>query len=213
MLAFSKPVIELQPDKWTTLKPFFYRATDGSVADYPTHVRLMAEDSALQVEFTCEKDYFVQENHIMQHNEPLYNQEVFELFIAAGEDAPQHYLEFEINPNNAIWIGKISNPALDAKGISAQMVGYEESGIQHAVVKGKDGWSGSFSIPWRLISDVRENQYRINFYRIVSKKSQPEKSWVCNVENAEFLCWSPTMSGETPAFHRPPYFGRLILQQ
>lgn len=169
----------------------------------------MADHLFLHVKFECRNDLFVQENHMTQHNEPLYNQEVFELFIAAGEADPAQYLEFEINPNNAIWVGKIANPGLGESAFKGELVSYEECGILHEAVKGEGSWSGQFSIPWKLISAGRKAHYRINFYRIVSTKSHLEKDWVCGNDDCEFLCWSATMSGAAPAFHRPRRFGHL----
>ena len=205
--------LRLQLGKWASLSPaHFFRSTDGSPADYPTAVSLMADEQFLHVKFACEKDEFVLENYLTGHNEPLYNQEVFELFIAAGEADPSQYLEFEINPNDAIWVGKITNPGVGDSGrISTEMIGHEASGILHEATTGNKRWSGSFSIPWALVSTERQARYRINFYRIVSKKSQPEKTWICDADNAEFLCWNSTLSGTEPAFHRPKRFGSLDL--
>ncbi|MEK7253792.1 MAG: carbohydrate-binding family 9-like protein [Bacteroidota bacterium] len=205
------PAIHLHSSEWAKLEPsIFNRSTDGSPSDFLTHVKLMADDQYLHVKFECERDLFVAENYLTQHNDPLYNQEVFEIFIAAGESAPAHYLEFEINPNNAIWVGKISNPSLGEGSISAEMVGHDESGILHSVKKGKDCWSGQFSIPWVLISGQQRKHYRVNFYRIVSTKSQAEKDWVCG-EDCEFLCWNSTLSGAVAAFHKPRRFGHLVI--
>jgi len=170
----------------------------------------MADHLFLHVKFECRNDLFVQENHMTQHNEPLYNQEVFELFIAAGEADPAQYLEFEINPNNAIWVGKISNPGLGEGAFKGELVSYKQCGIQHEAEKGKGFWSGAFSIPWALVPGGQQAYYRVNFYRIVSTKSHLEKGWVCG-DDCEFLCWSSTMSGAEPAFHRPRRFGHLKL--
>ncbi len=211
-MKFTLPTIQLLAGEWAALSPArFSRSTDGLPGDHPTQVRLMADEQFLNVEFVCEKDEFVQQNYLTGHNEPLYHQEVFEIFIAAGEADPVQYLEFEINPNNAIWTGRISNPGLGDSGIFTEMIGQEESGIRHEAAIGEGCWSGSFSIPWHLISTDLQAHYRINFYRIVSKKSQPDRDWVCDAGNAEFLCWSSTRSGEVPAFHRPKWFGHLML--
>ncbi len=212
LLMSNLPTIYLQPNQWSDLKPAtFTRATDGAVVDYPTKVKLMADSQYLHIEFECERNAFVKENYLTGHNDPLYNQEVFELFIAPGEADPVQYLEFEINPNNAIWVGKISNPGLGVTGgITAEMVGHDESGILHSIKQGEDCWSGSFSIPWSLITGQREERYRINFYRIVSTKSHAEKDWVCG-HDTEFLCWNSTLSGSEAAFHRPKRFGHLVL--
>lgn len=217
MIAFISlqlPTVELSDGAWLALPPTMFRSTDGLASDYPTTIQLRADDDFLHVAFECERDEFVHENYLRQHGEPIYNQEVFELFIAAGESDPVQYLEFEINPNDATWIGKITNPRLGEidMGISTEMVSHEESGVRHQVQKGDSSWSGSFSIPWSLVSETKASHYRLNFYRIVSKKSHPAVDWVCDEANAEFICWSSTMSGDTPAFHRPKRFGHLILR-
>jgi hypothetical protein len=205
------PTIHLPLGQWADLPTSdFTRSTDGSPADFPTTISLMADDLYLYVKFECGRDEFVHENHLTQHNEQLYNQEVFELFIAAGEADATEYLEFEINPNNAVWVGKITNPGLGGGAFSGELVSYETCGIQHEAVKGEDSWSGSFSIPWALVPGGRQGQYRLNFYRIVSTKSHPNEDWVCG-DDCEFLCWSTTMSGAEPAFHRPRRFGYLTI--
>ncbi|MCC6723831.1 MAG: carbohydrate-binding family 9-like protein [Saprospiraceae bacterium] len=207
------PIIQLQQGKWAELPvSLFSRSTDGSLTDYPTYVQLMADEAGLHVDFKCESNQFVHENYMTQHNEPLYNQEVFELFIAAGEADPAHYLEFEINPNNAVWIGHIANPGLGEGAIDGKMVAYESSGILHQAMKGDKEWSGRFSIPWALIPGGKQANYRVNFYRIVSTKSHLNLDWACSEADCEFLCWNSTLSGKAPAFHRPKRFGHLQIQ-
>jgi hypothetical protein len=205
--------IRIAENTWTPLETErFFHATNGAEAAYPTIVKLKADDKFLTVAFRCEQDVFVDENDMVGHNEPLYNQEVFEVFIAAGTADPVHYIEVEINPNNATWVGKITNPSLGKKSNNkTQLIDYEASGIQHAVEKGDGAWSGVLSIPWKLISDAKQTRYRINFYRIVSKKSHPNRNWVCETGSCDFLCWNATLSGAAPAFHRPKRFGTLAI--
>jgi hypothetical protein len=210
LLNIDLPILHLNPGHWADLRPAaFTRSTDGSFADYPTLVSLMADDQFFHVKFECRQDAFVHENHLTQHNEPLYNQEVFELFIAAGGADPVQYLEFEINPNNAIWVGKVSNPGLGEGAFTAELVGCDDCGIRHEAVKGEGIWSGNFSIPWALVPGGRQQMYRLNFYRIVSIKSHKDKDWICSGNDCEFLCWNATMSGAEAAFHRPKRFGFL----
>ncbi len=211
MFPQDLPTIHLPLGQWARLSSAqFTRSTDGSPADFPTTVSLMADDQFLHVKFECGRDAFVHENHMTHHNEPLYNQEVFELFIAAGEADPTEYLEFEINPNNATWLGKITNPGLGEGAFSGELVSYEGCGIRHQATKGEGSWSGSFSIPRALVPGGWQGQYRLNFYRIVSTKSHPNEDWVCG-DDCEFLCWSSTLSGAEPAFHRPRRFGYLTI--
>jgi hypothetical protein len=208
------PTVHLVTGKWNKLETSqFTRSTDGSLADYPTHVKMRAGKKYLSISLQCEKDDFVEQNYLTVHNSPLFNQEVFEVFIAAGADDPSKYVEIEINPNNAIWVGKVNFPSLGAgNDMSAEMVGHAESGIRHSVKKGKNRWTGTLDIPWTLISETKKSQYRLNFYRIVSKKAHKSKKWTCHPDNCEFLCWSSTRSGEMPAFHRPRRFGSLVVE-
>lgn len=203
--------IQLRAGQWTALESAtFYHSTDGTAADFPTSVQLKADEHYLHVAFLCEKDEHVAQNTYLEHNQPLYNQEVFEVFIAPGTADPAQYLELEINPNNAIWVGKISYPSLGEKSdMKGELIDPAGSKILHQATKGQQAWSGTLSIPWSLISAEKSSQYRINFYRIVAKQKPLEKNWKCNVDNCAFLCWSPTMSGKTPAFHRPKRFGLL----
>ena len=197
--------------EWTSLKgKYFYHSTDGKKAPWPTAVRLKADAEYLHIAFACEKDAFVHENGMTAHNQPLYNQEVFEIFIAPGAADPARYLEVELNPNNALWIGRISYPSLGEKSdMKGELIPYAECGIRHSAEKGEGRWSGTMSIPWSLIGVDPKGVYRVNFYRIVSKKSHPKKDWTCDVETCDFVCWNATMSGKNPAFHRPKRFGTM----
>ncbi|WP_421795461.1 carbohydrate-binding family 9-like protein [Haliscomenobacter sp.] len=211
MYEQNTKTIQIQAGQWTALESAtFFHSTDGTAADFPTSVQLKADADYLHVAFLCEKDEFVAQNTYLEHNQPLYNQEVFEVFIAPGTADPAQYIELEINPNNAIWVGKISYPSLGEKSdMKGELIDPVGSKILHQATKGQQAWSGTLSIPWNLISAEKSSQYRINFYRIVAKQKPLEKNWKCNVDNCAFLCWSPTMSGKTPAFHRPRRFGLL----
>lgn len=215
--VMTKPkTIELAPGAWTRLgTEHFCHATNGEIQpDYPTQVELKVDATHLYLAFRCRNDRFVSENTMFVHNQPLYNQEVFEVFIAPGQQDPAHYLEVEINPNNALWIGRISNPGLgDGSGQTAQLVDPSASGIRHRIRKGKRSWRGELSIPWDLIGADKDGQYRLNFYRIVSRQAHVDPNWTCDVASCDFLCWSATLSGAEPAFHRPKKFGNLTIKK
>lgn len=205
----DKTHIILRPNKWATLQEtHFFHSTDGRVGDSPVKVRLMADDEYLHIAFECEDNPYLEENDMTEHNQPLYNQEVFEVFIGAGSADPDHYTEIEINPNNALWIGRIAYPSLGEKNdMKGELIPYTACGIAHTVEKGQNRWRGTLDIPWKLIAPTRQSDYRINFYRIVSRQSHPQRGWVCDAKTCDFLCWNATMSGKDPAFHRPKRFG------
>jgi hypothetical protein len=185
----------------------FYLATNGEKASQTTEVSLKYDENYLTINFNCLQNTFVNENTYFENNTDMWNQEVFELFIGAGNETPEHYLEIEINPNNALFVAKINNPTKKL----AEIAGYlsqKEASILHGVQKQIDSWNGFFSIPIELLGK-NEKQFRINFYRIVSKVSHQNPNWQCSEADCDFMCWSSTMSGTEPSFHRPEMFGIL----
>ncbi len=202
--------INLFKNQWKTLPQTHFRhATDGKEAAQVTLVKLKYDDNYLYVEFDCQQNPFWHENTYKQHNTDMWNQEVFELFIAEGSDIPTHYLELEINPSNALFVGLIDNPTKEAPQ-NLTFVPYEQAAIQHEVKTTEDSWAGKMQIPWALLGGKKDT-YRLNFYRIVSLQSHSDPDWKCNANDCDFICWSPSMSGETPRFHRPDAFGTLLL--
>ncbi len=202
------PIIQLKTNEWTQLSDVHFKnAADGISSKQKTEVKLLADESYLRVDFKCLDNPFTHQNSYNQHNSEMYHQEVFELFISEGSETPTRYLELEINPNNALFIGFIDNPTKEAPE-KCQFVSHDESKILHQVEKKSDSWAGSLQIPWKLLGG-KKSQYRINFYRIISLKSHPDTHWKGTPASCAYLCWNSTMSGKTPRFHRPEKFGFL----
>lgn len=190
----------------------FENSTDGSKADFNTNFEISVDNQFLRVKFVCEDNPFTGDNSMFNHNDPLYNQEVFEVFLAAGEKDSKKYWEVEINPNNAVWIGEIANPDLgDSQQTITRQLMPEEAGIEFGVEKGDNQWSGFLNIPWKLTGHSEDGQYRINFYRIRSRINHSNPDWECDTETCDFVCWKSTLSGKDPAFHRPKRFGNLSI--
>lgn len=205
------PEIKLPKNQWVTLpQTQFYHATNGQTAPQPTQVKLKYDDQYLHVQFDCAQNPFVGQNAYNQHNTELWNQEVFELFIAEGTTTPTRYLELEINPNNALFVGWIDNPSGENPA-NLEFVVYEKSQIRHEIKIKKDAWEGQMQIPWALLGGKKEN-YRLNFFRIISLESHPEPNWKGSPADCAYLCWNSTLSGPTPRFHRPAAFGTLHLE-
>ncbi len=189
-------------------QPIFFHSTDGTPGTRRTNVRLTADNGILTVNFECLDDPFQALNTYTVHNTDLWRQEVFEIFIAAGEETPKRYLELEINPNNAFFAAWVDNEA----GMGPEnldMLDHDTHRISHEVTRGEDNWAGRISIPLSLLGDNDSSTFRLNFYRIVLRTHPGSENWECNPDNCDFLCWSATMSGEEPAFHRPRHFGSL----
>jgi len=205
------PEIKLPKDQWVALpQTHFCHATTGQAAPQLTHVQLKYDDQYLYVKFDCTQNPFVHQNTYNDHNTEMWNQEVFELFIAEGTATPTRYLELEINPNNALFVGWIDNPS-GAPPANLEFVAHEKAQIGHQVCITKDAWAGQVQIPWVVLGGKKEN-FRLNFFRIISLKSHPEPNWKGTSADCAYLCWNSTLSGPTPRFHRPAAFGLLHLQ-
>lgn len=211
LMQQATPEINLSKNQWNELSQTHFRhATDGQQASQTTLVKLKYDDDYLYIDFECQQNPFWKENTYKQHNTEMWNQEVFELFIAEGEATPTRYLELEINPNNALFVGWIENLTKETPQ-KLTFVPYENAGITHGVKASCETWSGKMQIPWTLLGGKKDT-YRLNFYRIVSLQSHPNPDWKCTPAECDFTCLSPSMSGATPRFHRPDAFGTLHLK-
>jgi hypothetical protein len=211
LMQQATPEINLSKNQWNQLPETHFRhATDGRQAAQTTLVKLKYDDDYLYIDFECQQNPFWKENTYKQHNTEMWNQEVFELFIAEGGATPTRYLELEINANNALFVGWINNPTKETPQ-KLTFVPYENAGITHGVKASGETWSGKMQIPWVLLGGKKET-YRLNFYRIISLQSHSNSDWKCTPADCDFTCWSPSMSGATPRFHRPDAFGTLHLK-
>ncbi len=209
----SIPEITLIKGKKVLLEPWFRNSVGGEPVQELTIVELLYDGEHLVVTFECLDDPFVDLNVLTIDNSELWHQEVFEVFISAGRDAPDKYLEIEINPNNAVYIAEIQNPDLRGNGITAQLIPPGKSGISHNAVKGVEMWKGFLKIPLNLarFSGGNEDVFRVNFYRTILKEKPDTDDWDSTKENTVYACWSSTLA-EKPAFHRSEYFGKVTLK-
>lgn len=201
-------MVELEKNVRKDINEFgnFYSSVNNELSSAKTYVSLMRDDKYLKVFFYCENNHFTSSNDYTKNNDTLYKQEVFEMFIANGCDNPIHYLEIEVNPNNAIFLAKIHNPSgVGGDSKTIEMLDCYLTSLSHKVKLNSDSWQGEFSIPLSLIDEtsqkVRSTFYRFNFYRVRLKKRPKKIFWTCNSENSDFLCFRSTLSFEKPNFH------------
>jgi len=193
---------------------YFSNTTNGqAMTTYPTSVTLSYDKNkkALSVQYINGNDLYVNDNQYTENNSAMWNQEVFEMFIAPGSATPESYVEIEINPNNALFSIYVSNPNGQGTENQATFFNAESEGMILNTTKdaANNTWSGSFTFPLSLAGNVTST-YRVNFYRVVTTQ-MPDTSttWACTTASCLYLAWSPTYSGSAPAFHIPQYFGTL----
>jgi hypothetical protein len=194
------------PDDWawdaaTPLPPLIL--ADGSgPASQQTTVRVCYNSQAFFVRFECEdRDIW---GSYTERDDPIYEEEVVEVFIAPGEATPVDYYEFEVSPLGTLLDLTVHNPDSDRATIRLDF-GWNCPGLRWFAGRDQTNgrWWGVYVFPWAAIGAPGElpTRWRANFYRIERPHGAP----------AEFSCWSPTMT-EPADFHKPAYFGVLELR-
>jgi hypothetical protein len=182
-------------------------AVTGGPAAQATTVRAAWSAAGLHVRFEC-VDHRAW-GTLTRRDDPLWQEEAVEVFLAPGTADPVDYLEFEVSPRGVLWDGRIHNPT----SLRADLVSdpsWDCPGVRWAAGRlgaERQDWWAELTLPWAGIGagsnpEGREQLWRANFYRIDRPVDAP----------AEFTAWSPTLA--SPAdFHRPARFGVLELAQ
>lgn len=173
---------------------------DGSApASQATDVRVCFDGIGFYVRFDCvDTDIW---GTYTQRDEPIYEQEVVEIFMTPGTDDPVRYFEFQVSPNGVLFDAKIFNPTSTRADLQVN-VEWDCPNIRWTAERddAAQKWWAALAIPWSAVSeDARVPAIcRANFYRI----ERPHDA------ETEYSCWSPTMT--SPAdFHKPARFGIL----
>jgi hypothetical protein len=182
----------------------FVRTMDGGATKYRTEAKMLWDDKFLYVAWICEDEDIW--TSYTQHDDPLYNQEVVEIFIDADGDG-KTYNELEISPANVTFDAYFPSHRENLpKAITW------ESGIKSAVVVNgtlnnaadKDqSWTVEVAIPIANLAAVPHvpplvgDKWRINLYRL---------DWYNERKVNEGSAFSPVFIGD---FHNLPRFGWL----
>lgn len=188
---------------WHDIPPLppFLLADGSGPALQQTRTRLCWDDAALHVRFECE-DRHAWGNY-RQRDDPIYEEEAVEVFLAPGEEDPTRYFELEVSPSGVLFDARIHNPT----SLRAGLVGdpsWDCPGLRWAAGPGteRQDWWAVLAIPWTGLvpSGDPPRVWRANFYRI----ERPGGG------EPEFSGWSPTLT--SPAdFHKPARFGVMEL--
>lgn len=143
--------------------------------------------SPAKVSLRWDKDFFyiyfvVSDQHIWgtykKDNDPIYNEEVVEAFVAFGDEVPKHYLETQFSPNKVKFTANISNPTGNRNDKEFKIEFTNIAGLEFSQEIINDGgkeiapageWKTFIKIPAKAIkgSDFKtKDKLRANFYRI-----------------------------------------------
>jgi len=193
-----------RPGSWEGVPPLppLLLVDGGGAPAQATVVRLCRDEEALHVRFDCEdRDAW---GTYRKRDEPLWQEEVVEVFLAPGEADPVHYAELEVSPLGVVFDARIHNPTSLRKDMTAD-VAWDCPGLRWETGRGaiREDWWAELSIPWKEVAGAADPPriWRANFYRV----DRPRDGGA-----AEFSAWSPTFT--RPAdFHKPGRFGVLEL--
>jgi hypothetical protein len=171
----------------------------------PTALRVCHDGERLHVGFDCaDRDVW---GSFTGRNEPIYDEEVVEAFLAPAED-PRRYFELESNPRGAYFEARVESPG----GVRATMrvdrdwrcAGWSRDVRVDGDLERRDarhrGWRVAWSIPFASLDAAPPapgTRWRANFHRI--------DRW----GDGQFSAWSPTLA-DPPDFHLPTRFGWLL---
>ena len=187
---------------WSTIQPFLplLQTVRGAAVRQATVVRVCATPTHLWVRFDCaDSDPWAT---LANHDDPIYTEEVVELFIAAGSETPKRYFELEVNPLNVRFDGIIHNP--DEIRATLTLDTTWDPDWSSWVHIDPAGWSCVMSLPWPTLgASDGIGTWRLNFFRI----DRPRDG-----TSSEESSWSPTH--RDPAdFHIPSRFGVLRINR
>ena len=178
------------------------RATDGSVPRLATTVSAFFDDLAVTFVFSAADDHIVAS--LTEHDEPLWQEDVVEVFLAPRELT--EYFEIEVNPLGTTFDARIESPEGTRTSMRSDL-GWTCSGLVSAVRRTAEQGSlitldTLIRVPFRALGCTvpsRGEAWRGNLFRIDRHPA----------EGDEYSAWRPTM--KSPAdFHVPAAFGRIV---
>lgn len=192
------PAVELAPGGRLELE--LVRAVDGLPPRRATRVEVEAAADRLIVRFDAESP--APWATIRERDGRLWEEEVVELFAAAGTADPRRYLEIEVNPLGTVFDALVDSPAGDRRGMTVD-VSWNCQGLATAVEidPASRRWRTRLELPWRAFGagGTMPREIRLNLFRI----ERPRHG-----EPPEYSAWSPTYV-DPADFHRPSRFGSV----
>ena len=142
-------------------------------------------------------------------NEPVSLDSCAEFFLQPGQQPGVGYFNFEINCVGAMLLahgtgrhGRVFLPSHVAQQVRIR---HSMPGPTKQRAPGDDSWHIEATVPLRALADYAKvplpssgAEWQGNFYRCADDSSNPQWS-----------CWN-LIEIETPDFHRPEFFGRLL---
>lgn len=188
---------------WDVIPPItpFILADGSGPAAQQTAARICADQHALYLRFDCmDRDIW---GSYTRRDEPLYDEEVVEIFISPGPAAPASYYELELSPDGVLLDARIHNPSSRRDDLAVDLSWDADARWLARRDDAAGHWLAILALPWATLNaDPPPPVWRGNLYRIERPRDGPP----------EFSCWSPTRT-DPADFHKPEQFGFFILPE
>jgi hypothetical protein len=160
------------------------------------HVRFQAYEREIKAEY-------------LRVNDPVYKDSCVEFFVNPNPGADERYMNFEMNPLGVMLVGlgtgRNDRIRLTPEEVSRLTVrpSLDQEGVRR--YRG-DSWTNELVIPFDFFHDYygeipfrRGWEMKGNFYKCGDDTRVPH-----------YGCWNG-IEADHPDFHRPEYFGRIVL--
>ncbi|QRN94312.1 carbohydrate-binding family 9-like protein [Archangium violaceum] len=205
--AAKAPAIDgvLDDAVWKDATPVVLRGSfDGRPASLRTEARLAYDDQHLYVAFDVEDpDVW---GTLRKRDEPIYEQEVVEIFLDANADG-RTYNEMQVSPHNVTFDAYFParRQGMDLAWDSGMTTAVKVRGTLDEPSDRDEGWRVEMRIPFARLAEVprlppgKGDRWRFNLYRLEHVERR-------QVEGQAF---SPLFVGD---FHALPRFGWLVFE-
>lgn len=178
-------------------------ATDGSSPRLATEVGAYYDREMLYILFEGEDDQIVATYR--EHDDPLYQEDVVEVFLAPN--SLTEYFELEVNPLGTTFDARILYPDRDRSAMRVDLKwecwGFWAALQRVSMDQGRCRFSVVLAVPFAALERNTPRQgesWRANFYRIDRGSA-----------GDQYTAWRPTL--RHPAdFHVPSAFGELVFR-
>ncbi len=190
---------------WKDATPVVLRGSfDGRAVAHRTEARLTYDDQALYVAFDAQDPDIW--GTFRKRDEPIYEQEVVEIFLDANADG-RTYNELQVSPNNVLFDAYFParRQGMDLTWDSGMKTAVKVKGTVNQPGDRDEGWTVEMQIPLSRLNEVPHrppkpaDRWRFNLYRL-------EHLGRRDVEGQAF---SPLFMGD---FHHLPRFGWLVFE-
>ncbi len=127
------------------IRPFHY-TTNGTV-DETTNAHMCHDDTFLHIRWFNVDDEII--STYTKCNDPLYNEDAVEVFLATNGSYPNHYFEFEVSPSGQLFFADITNNNLNCSSLGT--VYYPCTSATYSGKVTAKGWDGYLKIGTSLL--------------------------------------------------------------